>query len=488
MLSERMREIQGCIFIGGEWRESAHGRDLPVVDPASGQEFARIAAAGADDMALAVDAAVGAMAKARHGGWSPADRQNALLRLADAIAARSEEFARIEMHDTGKPISNIRHLDVPQSAAGLRYFAGWAAHLTGETMNLSVPGNWHAATLREPVGVAGQIIPWNYPLMGAAMKIGPAIAAGCAVVLKPAEQTSLSALLLADLLADCGFPAGMVNIVTGTGAEAGAALVRHEGVAKIAFTGSTATGREILRVAGPMMKRVTVELGGKSPVVVMPDADLDKAAAAIAMGIFFNSGQTCSAGSRLLVHADVARDLVPRVAQIAAGMRIGAPDDPATQLGPVISQAQCDRIMGFVTRARADGARIVTGGERRGQAGYFIAPTVLDDVQAAMEIAREEVFGPVLAVQTFDTLDLDEIAALANDGTYGLAAYVWTSSMSSAFGLVRRIRAGTVRVNTAGGNDFCMPAGGVKQSGNGRENGRAGVEAYTELKAMTIAV
>lgn len=488
MISERLEEIQGRVFIDGEWRVSASGFEIAVVDPANGQEFAHIAAGGRDDVDAAVGAAKAALQKTARGGWSPAQRQNALLALADAIARHADELTDVEVRDAGKPISNVRRLDVPQSVAGLRYFAGWATKLLGETMDLSVPGSWHACTLREPVGVVGQIIPWNYPLMGAAMKIGPAIAAGCAVVLKPAEQTSLSVLRLADLLNDCGFPAGMVNVVPGLGREAGAALVEHPGVAKIAFTGSTATGREILRCAAAGLKRVTVELGGKSPVVVMPDADLDKAASAIAMGIFFNSGQTCSAGSRLLVHAAVADELVSKIAAIAAGMTIGAPSDPATQLGPVISEAQCHRILGFIDRAIAAGARCVAGGARARGAGYFIQPTILADVQAGMEIATEEVFGPVLAVQTFETDDLDEIAAMANAGDYGLAAYVWSRSVSTAFGMVQRLNAGTVRVNTAGGNDFCMPAGGVKQSGNGRENGRAGVEAYTELKSVTIAV
>ncbi|MPT49222.1 MAG: aldehyde dehydrogenase family protein [Sphingobium sp.] len=478
----------GEVFIDGEWRQAKSGKAIDVINPSDGECIGEVAASGADDVNDAVEAAAAAMRRASSGGWTPAMRQDALLSLARAIDDNAEELAQLEMIDAGKPIRNVRFLDVPQSAAGLRYFAGWATKLSGETMELSVPGDWHACTVREPVGVVGQIIPWNYPLMGAAMKIGPALAAGCAVILKPAEQTSLSALRLAELIRQCGFPAGMVNILPGYGADAGAALVAHPDVAKIAFTGSTATGRVILRDASAHLKRVTVELGGKSPVIVMPDANIEEAARAIAMGIFFNSGQTCSAGSRLLVHASVVKDVVARVAEIASSMAMGAPSDPATALGPVISQAQQDRIFAYVDRAVAEGARCVVGGQRPSGAGFFVPPTVLTDMHADMEAVREEIFGPVLSVLTFDTTDLDAIADLANDNDYGLAAYVWTNSVSHGLGLVKRLRAGTVRVNTSGGNDFVLPAGGMKQSGNGRENGRAGVEAYTELKAVTIAL
>ncbi|MBN8817454.1 MAG: aldehyde dehydrogenase family protein [Sphingomonas sp.] len=479
---------EGRLFIGGEWRSAQAGGVIDVVDPALGERVGQVAAASSADIDAAVAAATAALASATNGNWSPEKRQNALLALASAIDANAGELAQLEMLDAGKPISNVNMVDVPQSAAGLRYFAGWATKLEGQTMALSVPGDWHACTLREPVGVVGQIIPWNYPLMGAAMKIGPAIAAGCAVILKPAENTNLSALRLAELIQTCGFPPGMVNILPGLGTEAGTALVKHPDIAKIAFTGSTATGKAILRDAADLLKRVTVELGGKSPVIVMPDADIESAARGIAMGIFFNSGQTCSAGSRLLVHASVAGPLMARVAEIARAMSLGDPANPKTQLGPVISDVQRDRILGYVDRAVADGARCLVGSERHHGAGFYIHPTILDDVQARMEVMREEVFGPVLAAMRFETTDLDEIAALANDNDYGLSAYVWTSSITSALGLVKRLKSGTVRVNTASGNDFAMPAGGVKQSGNGRENGRAGVEAYTELKSVTIAL
>jgi len=472
-------------FIAGDWAAPAGGSTIDVEDPATGERIGAIAAGNAQDIDRAVGAAQEAMA--RPVKWLAAERQDALLALAAAIDAHAEELARIEMRDGGKPISNASRVDVPASAAILRYFAGWATKLSGETTELSQQGGARGFTLREPVGVVGQIIPWNYPLMGAAFKIGPAIAAGCALVLKPAEQTSVSTLRLAELTRACGFPPGFINVVTGAGAQAGGALVDHPGVSKIAFTGSTATGREIAAACGRQMKRVTVELGGKSPVIVMPDADLDAAARAIATSIFFNTGQTCSAASRLLVHAGVAGALLDRIAGIAGSMKIGRTDDPDTQLGPAISAVQRERIEGFVAGALATGARAITGGDLREGPGYFVSPTVLGDVHAQAAALREEIFGPVLCAVPFETTDLDEIAALANDTPYGLAAYAWTHDLSVANGLADRLQAGTVRINACGGGDLSLPAGGVKASGFGRENGRAGVEAYTELKTVTMA-
>jgi len=473
--------------IGGRWQEPSGPERIPVEDPATGETIATIAAGNATDIDLAVNAAGAAMARARESRWTPAQRQDALLALSRAVETNAEQFAELEAQDAGKPIFNSRLVDIPGAAAALRYHAGWATRLAGETMELSNPGNWSAHTRREPVGVVGQIIPWNYPLMGAAAKLGPAIAAGCAVVLKPAEQTSLSTLRLAELASECGFPPGFVNVVTGWGETAGAALVEHPGVAKISFTGSTPVGTRIAQSCGLQLKRCTVELGGKSPVIVMPDADLDLAARGIASSIFFNTGQTCSAGSRLLVHASIAGDLVQRIAAIARSMRIGPTLDPETRLGPAVSATQRERIAGFIDAARDAGANVALGGNRIERAGYFIEPTILTGVSPGMAAVEEEIFGPVLCVMPFETDDLDEIAALANDNRYGLAAYVWTTGLSAAHGLVDRLQAGTVRINSGGGADYSMPVGGVKMSGFGRENGREGAIAYTETKSVTMA-
>jgi len=470
-------------FIANDWIEPISREQIEVENPSTGSPLGAIAAGNAADIDRAVSSAREAMMRP----WRPTQRQDALLALAGAIEANAEDLAMLETLDAGKPIVNSRRIDIPASAAILRYFAGWATKLSGETMELSQPDDCTGFTLREPVGVVGQIIPWNYPLMGAAFKIGPALAAGCGVVLKPAEQSSLSALRLAELARDCGFPPGFVNVVTGLGSTAGAALVAHDAIAKISFTGSTATGKEIAASCARRLKRVTVELGGKSPVIVMPDADLDAAARGIAMSIFFNTGQTCSASSRLLVHAKVMDPLIGRIAAIGASMRIGIAADPETQIGPAISATQRDRILDYVAVATTQGARAIQAGHPLPAHGYFVEPTILTGVAPGMAAVDEEIFGPVLCAMAFETADLDEIAALANDSRYGLAAYIWTRSLSTAHGLMTRLKVGTVRINSCSGGDLSMPAGGLKQSGFGRENGRAGVEAYTELKSVTMS-
>lgn len=473
-------------FIGGEWTHGSGDGLLAVENPATGETIGEIAAGSAEDVDAAVHAAVQAMSTAGRDRWLPVQRQDALLALAHAVEAHADELAELERIDAGKPISNARRIDIPAAASILRYFAGWATKLTGETMELSQPGNTRGHTIREPVGVVGQIIPWNYPLMGAAFKIGPAIAAGCALVLKPAEQTSLSTLRLARLVNDCGFPPGFINVVTGNGEEAGAALVKHPMIAKISFTGSTETGRWIASACGAQMKRATLELGGKSPVIVMPDADLEKAASAIGMSIFFNSGQTCTAASRLFVHKDVAEALLEKIGAFAAALKIGPTEEPETQIGPTISARQRERVLAYIDGALGEGATAITGGRAVPGSGYYVQPTVLDGVQPGMRAVEEEIFGPVLCAMRFDTSDLDEIAAMANQSEYGLAAYAWTRDLRVANGLIDRLRVGTIRINSCGGADLSMPSGGAKQSGFGRENGRAGVEAYTELKSVSM--
>ncbi|MGI4880268.1 MAG: aldehyde dehydrogenase family protein, partial [Janthinobacterium lividum] len=370
----------------------------------------------------------------------------------------------------------------------LRYNAGWATKITGETITPSWPGEWHGFSLREPVGVVAAIVPWNFPFVMAVAKIAPALAAGCTVILKPAEQTPLSTVKLAELIAEAGFPAGAVNIVTGFGETAGAALVDHPGVDKVSFTGSTAVGKAIVRAATGNLKRVTLELGGKSPVVIFADADLERAIPSAAMGIFGNSGQVCAAGSRLFVHASVYDRVVEGISARAGSLRVGAGLAPGTEMGPLVSQEQLDRVLGYIESGAHEGASIGVGGKRIAGGGYFVEPTVLTGTAAGMKVVDEEIFGPVLCAMRFGDDEIDTIAQAANATDYGLSASVWTRDMSTGLKLAKRIKAGTVRINGGGGVDPAFPLGGYRQSGWGRENGRAGVEAYTELKSVTVAL
>ena len=403
------------------------------------------------------------------------------------MEAAIDELATLETLDNGKPLRDARNFDLPHAIATLRYNAGWATKLNGETISLSGPGTWHAYTLKEPVGVVAQIVPWNAPLAMAVAKIAPALAAGCAVILKPAEETPLTALRLADLIAGIGFPPGVFNLLTGFGDTAGAALTAHPGVDKVTFTGSTEVGRLILQAAAGNFKRVTLELGGKTPVIVLPDADVAKATAGAAMSIFANAGQICNAGSRLFVHKRHFEEVVDGVARIAEGLKLGNGLAADTQMGPVISQIQRDRVLGYVDGGLAAGASLRTGGRPVAGGGNFVPPTILTDTSADMAVRREEIFGPVLCAMSFDEDDLEAIAAEANASDYGLGAVVWTSNLSAAHRLARRLKAGTVRVN-GGGLDPALPFGGFKQSGWGRENGREGIEAYTETKAVAMAL
>ncbi len=476
------------LYIGGEWREAVSGQTFEVQDPATGTVIARAAAGEAADIDLAVAAARRAF---EDGPWprlAHAERQKLLLRLADALEAHADELALLESLDGGNPVRSTRHVDVAMAVESLRYNAGWATKLTGDTALSSAAGRAFSFTLREPVGVVGAITPWNAPLLMAVNKLGPALAVGCTVVHKPAELTPLSALRLAQLVEEIGFPPGVVNVVTGFGETAGQALVEHPGIEKISFTGSTRVGRSILVAAAANMKRVTLELGGKSPIIIFPDADIEAATAAASSTIFFKTGQYCAAGTRLFAHEKVFDRVMQGFAERAAKLKVGPGTAPDTEMGPIVSAGQLERVMGYIEAGTEQGAEIVTGGRRIGGEGYFVEPTLLAHVRPEMSVFQEEIFGPVLCGMPFaDDDDLDAVARLANATSYGLAANVWTRDIRIAHTLARKIRAGTISIN-GGAKEMPMPFGGYKQSGLGREQGRDGIEAYTEIKTVSVGL
>ena len=482
--TSRPREL----FIAGRWQAAQSGETFDVVDPANERVFAHAASGGEADIDVAVKAARKAFESSPWSAMTPAQRARLLLKLADLIEANADEIALLETLDNGMPFRMAKFGGVFGAAESLRYHAGWATKIHGATINLSFPGEWHAYTLREPVGVVGQIVPWNFPFVMGVAKIAPALAVGCTVVLKPAEQTPLSTIRLGELIAEAGFPEGVVNIVTGFGETAGRALVAHSGVDKIAFTGSTSVGKEILKGCAGNLKRVTLELGGKSPVIVFPDAALEPATEVAARGIFMNSGQVCAAGSRLFVHEKVFDQVVEGVVTRARKLKLGPGTDASTEIGPVVSDVQRRRVMGYIESGRSDGAKVLVGGAAPAGQGYFVEPTVLADTTQNMRVVREEIFGPVLCAMKFSDSDLDAIARMANDTDYGLAASIWTRDITTAHKLAKKIRAGSVRINTAGTVDPAMPLGGYKQSGWGRENGREGTEIYTEVKSVTVGL
>jgi phenylacetaldehyde dehydrogenase len=481
---ERFLAKEMKLFIDGKWTAAQSGKTFAVEDPATEETIAHVPAGDKAD----IDLAVAAARRALEGGpWpriTPAERTRLIWRLGDLLEKYADEFAELEALDNGKPVTNARKSDVPGSIEMFRYMAGWATRLNGETISVSSPGNWHAYTLREPVGVVGQIIPWNFPLMMAAWKIAPALAAGCTIVLKPAEQTPLSALRFGELIQEAGVPDGVINIVTGFGETAGAALAEHPDVDKVAFTGSTEVGKLIVKAAAGNLKRVSLELGGKSPAIIFPDADLKRAIAGTADAIFYNQGQCCTAGSRLFAHKAIYDRVLEGVVAEAGKLKVGHGLDRSVQLGPVVSQEQHKRILGFLESGRREGAEVVTGGNAVSGRGHFVEPTVLAKTNRDMRVVREEIFGPVLCVQSFDDDDLENVARFANDTQYGLQASVWTQNLKVAHMMARKIKAGTICINVHNYGDPAWPFGGYKQSGWGREMGKEVMEHYTETKAV----
>ncbi|HWU02043.1 MAG TPA: aldehyde dehydrogenase family protein [Novosphingobium sp.] len=471
-------------FIDGAWREGS-GDTIPVIDPATEAPIGTIAAGGASEVDQAVGAARAAFQAPEWSAMPAATRERLLLRLADLVEAEQDEIAAIETIDNGMPYGASRMAAVASAISSLRYHAGWPRRLTGETVPMSVPGNWHGYTTHEPLGVAALIVPWNAPFAITCSKLSAALAAGCTVVLKPAELAPMSGLRLAELTAQAGFPAGVVNVVTGFGAQAGAALVSHDGVDKISFTGSTATGKGILRQSAGSLKRVSLELGGKSASIVFADCDLAKAIPAVAMGIFGNSGQVCAAGSRLFLHEAIFDAFLEGLLAFTQKLTVGPGCQAGVAMGPLISGPQRDKVMGYIETGRKEGATLLTGGDAPSGKGYFVNPTIFVDTNPAMAIVREEIFGPVLSVMKFSDDNLDDLAARANDSIYGLSAYVWTANLRNAHALAKKLRSGSVKVNGSG-MEFALPFGGFSQSGLGREHGRHGVEAFTETKSVMV--
>ena len=470
---------QHRLLIDGRHVAAAAGRSFETIDPATEQPIAAVAEADAAD----VDAAVASARRALAGPWGhmrAADRGRVLHRLANLIELHADELAALESRDAGKPISAVLRQDLPAAIDTLRYYAGWADKINGQV----IPARPDALTytVREPVGVVGAIVPWNFPLMIGMWKVAPALACGCAVVLKPAEITPLSALRVGDLALEAGLPPGVLNVVPGFGKSAGRALVDHPDVDKVTFTGSPAVGREVLAGAAGNLKRVTLELGGKSANVIFADADLDAAVKAASAGIFFNTGQVCSAGSRILVQAEIYDEVVDRLTARAKSIRVGSPAERSTAMGPIVSQAQMARVLDYIAIGVREGASLVTGGRRLDGPGYFVGPTVFANVDHDMRISQEEIFGPVVSVVRFE--DEDDAIAKANGTRYSLAAGVWSRDIGRVHRFATRVKAGTVWINTYGYTDIRLPWGGARDSGYGREHGDAAIENFTEPKAV----
>jgi acyl-CoA reductase-like NAD-dependent aldehyde dehydrogenase len=484
-----LREQPKKLFIGGRWVEAAGGEVFTTTDPATNEVLATVSEAQAADVDRAVAAARQSFERGTWRDLPPAERAKVLWKVGDMIEERADEFAQLETLDNGMPINDALLFHVPLAAATFRYYAGWVTKLDGATQQISQPGNYLSYTLREPLGVVGQIIPWNFPLLMAAWKVAPALACGNSVVLKPSEETPLSALLLAELLQKAEVPDGVVNVVPGRGETAGARLAAHPDVDKIAFTGSTEVGRLIARASSESnLKRVSLELGGKSPNIVFEDADLTRAVSGAFFGIFFNQGQVCSAGSRLFVQEKVYDHALDELLKTVKETRIGPGIDPVTQMGPLVSKGQMERVLGYITQGNREGARLMAGGSRpQGlDGGNFVEPTVFADVDGKMKIAREEIFGPVVAAIPFH--DEDDLVAKANSTVYGLVAGVWTNNVARAHRVAHALKAGTVYVNCYHIVDPVTPWGGYKESGWGRELGPYALDLYTELKNVIVDI
>ncbi len=473
------------VFIGGQWRAPSSGETYATINPATEEESARVAKGDERDIDLAVQAARRAFDQGPWPRMPAAERARVLWKLGELITANLDEMARLESINTGKTLFDSGKVELPFAADVFRYYAGWTTKIHGETLSLREGA--FTFTLRQPLGVVGAIVPWNFPFLLASWKIAPALAAGNAVVLKPASLTPLTALRFAELTAEAGLPEGVFNVVPGPGGKVGMALVRHPGVDKIAFTGSTEVGKSIMREAAGTLKRVSLELGGKSPNIVFADADLEAAVRGALTGIFYNKGEVCAAGSRLLLEERVHDEFVAKLVERAKGLKVGDPLDKATRMGPVVSRQQLDTVLGYIEAGRKEGARLLVGGERAqvgNGKGYFLQPTIFTGVSGSMKIAREEIFGPVLSVIPFKSVE-DGIAQ-GNETFYGLAAAVWTRDVAKALRAARAIRAGTVWVNAYNLYDAALPFGGFKESGFGRELGQAGMDLYTEVKSVWV--